>query len=234
MKFSKNQVALTKKLNSPLQKKDFGKEIQATKNMISKCNFTGRNLMEGKKMQQITTDLKKWKDKKFVDKDGTTKEKKEKSENSHKPKNAEKLEKEANVEEYEKAVAEKINEEDKDLAKVSEFDQKHPRIAKVKNFFKNMGTKAKSAYVKVKDKITKRADKEEEISKSGETKKTEEKTPKEVEGKLSEKEIAEKKAAMMERLATKGSFVKNQTDLDKIAKEKAEAKAKKEKDDEGR
>ena len=34
MKFSKNQVALTKKLNSPLQKKDFGKEIQATKNMI--------------------------------------------------------------------------------------------------------------------------------------------------------------------------------------------------------
>ena len=235
-KFSANQLELTEKLNSPLQKKDFEKEIQATKNMLSKCNFIGRNLMEGKRMQEITTDLSKWEDKKFVDKTAETKKKTEKSkepEKTEKPKEAEKGGKSKDdITEYEKAVNEKINEEDKDLAEISEFDQKHPRIAKVKNFFKNMGTKAKSAYEKVKDKITKKADEKAEISKPGGTKKQEEKHTKELPGKLSPEEIAEKKAAMMEKLVVRGSLMKTQTDLDNIAKQKAEAK--KEKDDEGR
>ncbi len=244
-KFSDNQLELTKKLNSPLQKKDFEKEIRETKNMISRCNFIGRNLMEGKSTQEIITDLSKWEDKKFVDKTAETKKKTEKSkepEKTEKPKEPEKTEKPKEAEkggkskdditEYEKAVKEKINEEDKDLAEISEFDQKHPRIAKVKNFFKNMGTKAKSAYEKVKDKITKKADEKAEISKPGGTKKQEEKNTKELPGKLSPEEIAEKKAAMMEKLVVRGSLMKTQTDLDNIAKQKAEAK--KEKDDEGR
>lgn len=217
-KFSETQQKLTEKLNSPLQKRNFDKEIQATKNLISKCNFIGRNLMEGKRIQEITTDLSKWEDKKFTDKEGTAQDKKgnsktekpekqktsksEKTSDSEKGKTTKKVEeKEENIEEYEEAIEKGIEEEDKDLIPVSNFDERHPRIAQIKDFFKGMGTKAKSAYKKVKDKLTKKAEEKEETSKAGGAKKQEEKTSKQVEGKLTSEEIAKKKAEYVKRLA---------------------------------
>lgn len=212
--FSDTQQKLTEKLNSPLQKRNFDKEIQATKNLISKFNFIGRNLMEGKRMQEITTDLSKWEDKKFTDKEGTAKDKKENSEepekqkiskpektsDSEKGKTTKKVEE--NIEEYEEA----IEKEDKDLIKVSEFDEKHPRIAKIKDFFKGMGTKAKSTYEKVKDKLIRKAEEQEEVPKKGEAKKQEEKSSKQVEGKLTAEEIAQKKAEFCKKIAETGKY----------------------------
>ena len=248
MKFSKNQLDLSAKLNSPLQKKDFDKEIQATKNMISKCNFIGRNLMEGKRMQEITVSLNKWDDKKFVDKTEKTKKAMENTEPAE-PKAPEtnKEPKDNEISDYEKGVQQSIDEEDKDLVEVSEFDQRHPRIAKIKNFFKNLGTKVKNVFVKEDQEIeetveekptTAETEKEEEQKTEKKEEKQEEKTVKgevkpvkAVEGKLTAEEIAQKKSAMMERLIVRGSLMKTQSDLDKIEKAKTD---KKEKDDEER
>lgn len=221
--FSDTQQKLTEKLNSPLQKRNFDKEIQATKNLISKFNFIGRNLMEGKRMQEITTDLSKWEDKKFTDKERTAKYKKEnskteepekqkiskpeKTSDSEKGKTTKKVEeKEENIEGYEEAIKKEIKKEDKDLIKVSEFDEKHPRIAKIKDFFKGMGTKAKSTYEKVKDKLIRNAEEKEEVPKKGEAKKQEEKSSKQVEGKLTAEEIAQKKAEFCKKIAETGKY----------------------------
>ena len=222
LKFSANQLKLTEKLNSPLAKKDFDKEIQTTRNMISKCNFIGKNLMEGKRMEEITADLKNWKDRKFTDKTKEANDKKEtsKSEKTEPEKAETKPEKPRTekdqkdtlendkIEEIEKAVDEAIKEEDSadKPVKVSEWDQKHPRLAKIKNFFKDAGNKGKEILGKASDKVKKLFNREEkEEEKKEEEKKTEPKAESRT-GKLSAQEIADKKSKFYERLTETGKY----------------------------
>lgn len=193
-RFSKIQKDLEEKLKNPLPKRDFDKEIQVAKNMISKSNFICRNLMAGKKMEEISVDLNNWKDGKFTDKSNGTKNKVENSQEESeksKTKKIEKTEKEDLFEEIDQAVQRQIQENGENKpAKVSEFDQKHPRLAKIKNFFKN-------AYTTVVGKFSNLRKKED---KSGKADK------KEPEGKMSSEEISGKKAEFYKRLAETGKF----------------------------
>ncbi len=100
----------------------------------------------------------------------------EKNEND---KNSEKTSRKLNLENVKKEInVEEVDKEDKkeeeSLVPVSEFDQKHPRIAKIKNFFKG-----------IKDKVTAKLNKEEP--------KAEEKPETEEKSKLEEKHEVEEK-----------------------------------------
>lgn len=191
--FSDNQKRLSLKLNNPLPKGDFDKEIQATKNMISKSNFICRNLMAGKKMEEISVDLKAWKNSRFTDKSNETQAKKENS----KPEGSKEEQQFAEVEQgVQQQIAEQEIGENKPV-KVSEFDEKHPRLAKIKNFFK-------TAYESVKEKISRRS-KEEPAEEANEPEKKEE-IKKQPEGKMSSEQIADKKAEFYKRLAQTGKL----------------------------
>lgn len=190
--FSDNQKRLSLKLNNPLPKRDFDKEIQTAKNMISKSNFICRNLMEGKKMEEISVDLKNWKDSKFTDKSNETQNKTENS----KPEGSKE---EQQFEEVDHGVQQQIAEQevgDNKPVKVSEFDEKHPRLARIKNFFKN-------AYASVAGKISEFRKKD--VLEENEPEKKEE-TRKEPEGKLSSEQVADRKAELYKRLAQTGKL----------------------------
>lgn len=194
--FSDNQKRLSLKLNNPLPKRDFDKEMQVVKNMISKSNFICRNLMEGKKMEEISVDLKNWKDSRFTDKSNETKNKTENS----KPEDG----KEEQFTEVDKGVQQQIADQEigeNKPVKVSEFDEKHPRLAKIKNFFKN-------AYSTVVEKISgfrKKDVLEENEPTNIEPEKKEEKG-KEPEGKLTSEQVADRKAEFYKRLTETGKL----------------------------
>ena len=229
--FSDNQKRLSLKLNNPLPKRDFDKEIQTTKNMISKSNFICRNLMEGKKMEEISVDLKNWKDSRFTDKSNETKNKTENS----KPEDS----KEEQFTEVDKGVQQQIADQEigeNKPVKVSEFDEKHPRLAKIKNFFKN-------AYSTVVEKISgfrKKDVLEENEPEKDETTNSEpeKKEGKEPEGKLTSEQIADRKAEFYKRLTETGKL--SNTPNDSKMKESLSEQDKiathgvKPKDDEGR
>ena len=233
--FSDNQKKLSLKLNNPLPKRDFDKEIQATRNMISKSNFICRNLMQGKKMEEISVDLKAWKDSRFTDKSNETQAKKENS----KPEGSKEEQKFAEVEqgvqqqianeEVEKGTEQQVaaeEVEDNKPVKVSEFDEKHPRLAKIKNFFKNAystvvekisGFRKKDVLEENKpekeEKANTETEKTEETGKETEkteetgkeTEKTEE-TKKEPEGKLTSEQVADRKTEFYKRLTETGKL----------------------------
>lgn len=189
--FSDNQKRLSLKLNSPLPRRDFDKEIQVVKNMISKSNFICRNLMEGKKMEEISVDLKNWKDSRFTDKSNETKNKTENS----KPQDS----KEEQFTEVDKGVQQQIADQEigeNKPVKVSEFDEKHPRLAKIKNFFKN-------AYSTVAEKIS--GFRKKDVLEENEPEKKEE-AKKQPEGKMSSEQVADRKAEFYKRLAETGKL----------------------------
>ena len=215
--FSDNQKRLSLKLNNPLPKRDFDKEIQTTKNMISKSNFICRNLMEGKKMEEISVDLKNWKDSRFTDKSNQTKNKTENS----KPEDS----KEEQFTEVDKGVQQQIADQkigENKPVKVSEFDKKHPRLARIKNFFRN-------AYDSVRSRFS-RTGKEEPEKK--------EEVKKQPEGKMSSEQIADRKAEFYKRLAETGklSNTPNSSKMKEALSEqdKIATHGVKPKDDEGR
>ena len=118
---------------------------------ISKCNMICGKLVEGYSWDSIDIKLEQWQDRKFTAKKGT----------------ADKLKQATEVEKGElgKDITEKENSSQKDLVEVSEFDQKHPRLAKFKNFFKNIGKNIKEYFKQDKEDINSDEKSEEEKNK---------------------------------------------------------------------
>lgn len=147
---------------------------------ISKSHYFGKKLIEGQKLQDINLQYNKEIDeskfthnlninkiienrKKFSAK-GKQAQKLEELKDASKEnielklekndKDIEKTSRKLNLENVKKEIKEEVDKEGKKegeaLVPVSEFDQKHPRIAKIKNFFKG-----------IKDKVTEKLSKEE-------------------------------------------------------------------------
>ena len=216
-KFNKNQEELKNMLTNSKPEKDYDKKIQTTKNMISKCNFIGKNLMQGKRMDDITVDLKNWKDRSFTDKSKETKTKTEASKTEKKGsapvKHSDKEHhEEKNIKDtLDNDKPKKDENKDNKPAKISEFFEKHPRLAKIKNFFvKTFNT--------VKNKLTKK-----------DAKDIEEKA-----GKLTPEQIAERKAEFYKRLAETGKFGKDPVDSKITQSLKSQDEIVKNNEDEGR
>ncbi len=251
-KFSNNQNELQSALQSPLAKRDFDKEIETTKTMISKCNFMGNKLMQGKSMDDITVDLKNWKDRKLADKSGKVEEKRgamtkegakpeEKKPEEKKPEEkggTAQVKPEEKKHEEEKDVRDTLdndeagradkdgkNDKDNKPAKINEFFEKHPRLAKIKNFFVK-------AYKNIKDRFTRQDEQDmEEEARKEETKGAE---GKENDGKLTPEQIAERKSEFYRRLAETGKYGKDPVEGKLTTALHAQDEVVKNNDDEGR
>ncbi len=171
-------------------KDKINKEILKNEQLLGKCDLIGANLVKGRSMEEISTSLQNFKftpNKDFAkkiqamrdmygkDKEQPMKENKEESKDKGNAADKNKDSEADLTEEIEQGVQRAIEQEDrKDAegkeenkpAKVSEFDQRHPRLAKVKNFIKN-------AWTTIKDKITKESKELEPEIKESETTKAE-------------------------------------------------------------
>lgn len=156
--FSANQLAL-QKANSKKVVEVSDKQIDALKTSISKCNFACRLLVEGKRIEDVQLGLEQWQDRKLtrtksekVIEEKTAEEKpaqeKPAEEKLAEVKSAEVKpaevkpaqvkpveEKPAEVKQAEEKPNEEKPQTDPHPVEVSEFDKKHPRLAKIKNFF---------------------------------------------------------------------------------------------------
>ena len=106
----------------------------------SKVNFYANRLMKGYSIEAIKVSDKTT--------DWSMKAKGKEAEKTKNLKNATKkngkidlMTEEELAADVKKIMAEKKKEEEKGMVKVSEFDQKHPRLAKIKNFFSNIKNK---------------------------------------------------------------------------------------------
>lgn len=160
--FSKAQQALT---NSEKIENRFKEDISDLENKkmeicskISKCNMIVNNLIQGKNWNYIEMKLDNWKDRKFTSKEPLS-EKAEpikeevqpiKEEVEEKTKNTSDNKEEKNGEENKKIEDEEPIFKDHDIEEMQldkTFDDKYPRLAKIRNFLKN-------ATKRVKDYIT--------------------------------------------------------------------------------
>lgn len=179
--YSKNQltIAATSKVGGKLAElpdEELAGKRTNISSKISKCNMICGKLIEGYSWDSIDMKLEQWQDRKFTSKKETV----DKMRNAAKEDKKEKTEKTSsqaregqnreagksktttgrtNPEESKEKQEEKAG----PLVEVSEFDRKHPRLAKIKNFFKKMGQSIKNTFT----------DKEEDLEKV----EKEEKTP---------------------------------------------------------
>ena len=179
--YSKNQltIAATSKVGGKLAElpdEELAGKRTNISSKISKCNMICGKLIEGYSWDSIDMKLEQWQDRKFTSKKETV----DKMRNAAKEDKKEKIEKTSsqaregqnreagksktttgrtNPEESKEKQEEKAG----PLVEVSEFDRKHPRLAKIKNFFKKMGQSIKNTFT----------DKEEDLEKV----EKEEKTP---------------------------------------------------------
>ena len=125
---------------------------------ISKCNMICGKLIEGYSWDSIDMKLEQWQDRKLTSKKETA----DKMRNAAKEDKKEKAERTSSQAREGagrelgkgKATIGRTNQEDSKekpeeekagpLVEVSEFDRKHPRLAKIKNFFKRMGQSIKN------------------------------------------------------------------------------------------
>ncbi len=137
--FSTNQLAINLamgqqgKLVNIEQKKLDAKKMNIS-SKISKCNMICDRLVKGYSWDSIDMKLEQWQDRKLTANKGTTDKMRNAIQQEEKSKN-----------ENEK-VEEKV--EPTALVEISEFDQKHPRIAKIKSFFKKIGKNVKNYFKK--------------------------------------------------------------------------------------
>ena len=143
----KNKTSEFSKLTSD-QLRDIHKSICMK---ISESHYFGKKLMNGEKIDDIQWKKDEFKYSKYVAKDIQKDKIKQLKEASQTVDLPIKEENRMKIEENESATVEQGNKTEKEdnketsLVSVSEFDQKHPRLAKIKNFFKGL-----------KDKITKK------------------------------------------------------------------------------
>ena len=163
---------------------------------ISKCNMICGKLIEGYSWDSIDMKLEQWQDRKLTSKKETA----DKMRNAAKEDKKEKAERTSSQAREGagrelgkgKATIGRTNQEDSKekpeeekagpLVEVSEFDRKHPRLAKIKNFFKRMGQSIKNTSTDKEDleEIEKEAEgKVEKVAKGKEEKSpiSQEKTP---------------------------------------------------------
>ncbi len=126
-----------------LSKEEIDKKMFETQNKISKCNLVAGNLLNGLNWEQIDIKLDNWKDRKLTSKDG----KLDKDIEDFKIRRQEKVDKFA-LDRDKMADIIQMSEEnyyDKDLIEYNKpeltFADRHPRLAKIGNFFKNMKDK---------------------------------------------------------------------------------------------
>ena len=237
-KFSENQltIAATSKAGGKLAKLPAEKLIALETNISSKilkCNMICEKLMEGYSWDSIDMKLEKWQDRKFTSKketadkmrDAANVDKKERTKRSD-------IQDKGTTREDSKEKTGRINSESSKgkeetgkggpLVEVSEFDRKHPRLAKIKNFFKKMGQSIKDTFT----------DKEEDLEKV----KKEVDKEKTSEVKTKEEEDLEKVKKEVDKEKTSEVKTKEEEDLEKVKKEgskekTSEVKAKEEADD---
>lgn len=133
-KFSKNQLDISNLPKgqikfSSLDKEDLTANMMKISSKISKCNMICGRLIEGYSWDSIDIKLEQWQDRKFTAKKGT----------KNILKDAVNVDKTVTIQEKEENT-------NKSLVEVSEFDQKHPRLAKIKNFFKDIGKTVKNYF----------------------------------------------------------------------------------------
>lgn len=180
--YSKNQltIAATSKVGGKLAESPdeelAGKRTNIS-SKISKCNMICGKLIEGYSWDSIDMKLEQWQDRKFTSKKETVdkmrnaakEDKKEKTEKTssqaREGQNREAGKSKTTTGRTNPEESKEKQEEEKagPLVEVSEFDRKHPRLAKIKNFFKKMGQSIKNTFT----------DKEEDLEKV----EKEEKTP---------------------------------------------------------
>lgn len=154
-------------------------------NKISKVNMAASRLVEGKSWNaiEVTLDNWTWKNRKLTSKDGKIKEKinnakamqgntktdlkqgnrESSAKGNRKPEN-----KENNAKGNKKSENKESEKEETSLVVTSEFDKKHPVIAKIKNFFKGIGKGLYNIFYEVTEEKIKTEEKIEENKKEDE------------------------------------------------------------------
>lgn len=120
---------------SNLAQEEIDNKLKETQTKISKCNLVAKNLLEGKSWDDIGLKLDNWKDRTFTNKG-------EKISDKDKPK----TEPEGiNLEGVGQGELEDIDidELSKKIVKRAEFEAKHPRLAKIANWFSKVFNKDK-------------------------------------------------------------------------------------------
>ena len=163
LKFSalSNSKADKTKALQGIDVKKVDQELLKNEQLLGKCDLIGANLVKGKNKDDITAALSNFKftpNKDFAAKIKAMKEMQKNRENVNREQNGENVQEGRNNEdifdEIDRGVQESIKQETPEADRsagevlaVSEFDKKHPRLAKIKNFFKN-------AYNNLKDRAT--------------------------------------------------------------------------------
>lgn len=164
-KRKKQNIVTDKSELADMDDKDLKKNYQKICMKLSRTNFYANRLLKGYDMEAIKTSDKqiKWEDRKYdldikklIAKDENAKKlkdlkntAKEQNENINSKKEIDKeqsemeknLGKEVSAIIAEEKQSKKVEENETSMVEVSEFDKKHPRLAKFKNFFKNLKNK---------------------------------------------------------------------------------------------
>lgn len=222
--FSKNQltIAATSKAGGKLAELP-DEELQAKRTnistKISKCHMICGKLVEGYSWDSIDMQLEQWQDRKLTSKKETA-EKMRQSAKEDKKEKAERPDPEAKKEEKaplkregtgkERPIAtpvpeakkdekaeQKEDKEEKSLVEVSEFDKKHPRLAKIKNFFKRMGQSIKNTFTDKEEDL-------EQLDKETESEEKKEPVSKTIDPEVKAKEEADDFRAYIKSVAEKG------------------------------
>lgn len=240
--YSKNQltIAATSKAGGKLAElpdEELAGKRTNISSKISKCNMICGKLIEGYSWDSIDMKLEQWQDRKLTSKKETA----DKMRNAAKEDKKEKAERTSSQEREgasresgkgKTTIGRTNPEESKEkpeeekagsLVEVSEFDRKHPRLAKIKNFFKRMGQSIKNTSTDKEDleEIEKEAEgKVEKVAKGKEEKSpiSQEKTPEE-----KAKEEADDFRAYIKVVADKGM---KQADKERLEAKKEALKQK--------
>lgn len=132
------------------------KNIIAISSKISKCNMVASNLMKGASWDSIDLKLENWKDRKLTSKEKITDkikgENKEKTERINESKGKDNIDLSEQIESTTEQIlkeegtkregaTEKENNEEKSLQEISEFEKKHPRLARIGKWIKSKWNK---------------------------------------------------------------------------------------------
>lgn len=109
---------------------------------ISKCNMICGKLVEGYSWDSIDVKLENWKEREFRGEKGTI-EKMQRASSSVRESALSQLSTELGKV---PATREEGHTDNKEIVEISEFDLAHPRIAKIKNFFKNVARRVKEVF----------------------------------------------------------------------------------------
>ena len=160
--FSRNQLAIaaTSKAGgklAELPQEELQARITSIGSKISKCNMICGKLIEGYSWESIDMKLEQWQDRKLTSKKETAdkmraaanvdkKERTKRAATQEKGTTREDSKGKTGRNDSEGSKGKEKTEKGGSLVEVSEFDRKHPKLAKIKSFFKKMGQKIKDTF----------------------------------------------------------------------------------------